>query len=53
MAKYDGAPLSLRHIKSEKNLEEEANEFQSLTIVTATSKVKLFKSIGAVGTYPR
>ena len=28
MAKYDGARLSLRYFKSEKILEEEANEFQ-------------------------
>ena len=32
LAKYDGARLSLRHFKSEKILEEEANEFQSRTL---------------------
>ena len=32
MAKYDGARLSLRYFKSEKILEEEANEFQSRTL---------------------
>ena len=32
LAKYDGARLSLRHLKSEKILEEEANEFQSRTL---------------------
>ena len=32
LAKHDGARLSLRHFKSEKILEEEANEFQLRTL---------------------
>ena len=32
LAKYNGARLSLRHFKSEKVLEEEANEFQARTL---------------------